>query len=93
MIILPMIDEAARCLEERVVRRPREIDLCVVLGMGFPPFRGGLLRYADTIGMQTLIDKLESIYAEMKSDVPVSEYIKKLASEGRGFYTRGAGDE
>ncbi len=50
MLILPMIDEACRCLEQKVVRRPREIDLCAVLGIGFPPFRGGLLRYADTIG-------------------------------------------
>jgi len=92
-LILPMIDEAGRCLEERVVRRPREIDLCIVLGMGFPPFRGGLLRYADTLGAQTLINKLEKIYSGEKWDIEVSAYLRKLAAEGRGFYTRGSSDE
>lgn len=92
-IILPMIDEAARCLDERVVRRPREIDLCAVLGMGFPPFRGGLLRYADSLSMPSLIEKLERIYWDMKLDVQVSAHLKKLDKEGRAFYTRGAGDE
>jgi 3-hydroxyacyl-CoA dehydrogenase/enoyl-CoA hydratase/3-hydroxybutyryl-CoA epimerase len=93
LLVLPMIDESCRCLEERVVRRPREIDLCVVLGMAFPAFRGGLLRYADALGPQTVIDKLEKIYERSKWDVQISTHLKKLASEGRGFYTRGSGDE
>jgi 3-hydroxyacyl-CoA dehydrogenase/enoyl-CoA hydratase/3-hydroxybutyryl-CoA epimerase len=92
-LILPMIDEAARCLEEKVVRRPREIDLCVVLGMGFPPFRGGLLRYADTLGAQNVIDRLEKIYSREPWEIEVSAHLRKLAAEGRGFYTRGSGDE
>jgi 3-hydroxyacyl-CoA dehydrogenase/enoyl-CoA hydratase/3-hydroxybutyryl-CoA epimerase len=92
-LILPMIDEAARCLEEQVVVRPREIDLCVILGMGFPPFRGGLLRYADTVGVPALIEKIGEIYRQSVWDIDVSSHLKKLAAEGRGFYSRGSADE
>lgn len=43
-----MINEAARCLEEQVVARPDDVDLGMIMGTGFPPFRGGLLRFADS---------------------------------------------
>ena len=57
--ILAMFAEAARALEENVVAGPRELDLATVFGMGFPPFRGGLLRWADTEGLANLVAKLE----------------------------------
>jgi 3-hydroxyacyl-CoA dehydrogenase/enoyl-CoA hydratase/3-hydroxybutyryl-CoA epimerase len=91
-MILPMIDEAARCLEEKVVRRPREIDLCMVLGMGFPPFRGGLLRYADALGLDKVIEGLNELYSHSPKRT-ISPYLVKLASENRGFYARSAGEE
>lgn len=91
-MILPMVDEAARCLEEKVVRRPREIDLCMVLGMGFPPFRGGLLRYADALGLETIITELEALYASGPKRT-ISKYLLKLAGENRGFYARSAGED
>jgi 3-hydroxyacyl-CoA dehydrogenase/enoyl-CoA hydratase/3-hydroxybutyryl-CoA epimerase len=92
-MILPMVDEAARCLEEKVVRRPREIDLCMVLGIGFPPFRGGLLRYADAVGLPSVIEALKTIYSQTGAQRTISPYLAKLASENRGFYSRSAGDE
>jgi 3-hydroxyacyl-CoA dehydrogenase/enoyl-CoA hydratase/3-hydroxybutyryl-CoA epimerase len=91
-MILPMIDEAARCLEEKVVRRPREIDLCMVMGMGFPPFRGGLLRYADALGLDKVIEGLTELYSHSPKR-SISPYLVKLASENRGFYARSAGEE
>jgi 3-hydroxyacyl-CoA dehydrogenase/enoyl-CoA hydratase/3-hydroxybutyryl-CoA epimerase len=91
-MILPMIDEAARCLEEKVVRRPREIDLCMVMGVGFPPFRGGLLRYADALGLDKVIEGLKELYSHSPKR-SISPYLIKLASENRGFYTRSAGEE
>ncbi len=94
-MILPMVDEAARCLEEKVVRRAREIDLCMVLGMGFPPFRGGLLRYADSLGLDKVVAELEALYAP-RDQAPkrsVSQYLTRLASENRGFYARSASDD
>jgi 3-hydroxyacyl-CoA dehydrogenase / enoyl-CoA hydratase / 3-hydroxybutyryl-CoA epimerase len=87
-MILPMVDEAARCLEEKVVRRAREIDLCLVLGIGFPSFRGGLLRYADSIGIKQIIADINEIYTQTAPASQISDYLKRLVEENRGFYTR-----
>ncbi len=61
--LLAMLNEAARALEERVVAGPRELDLATVFGMGFPPFRGGLLAWADTLGPREIVARLERIGA------------------------------
>lgn len=87
-LIFPMIDEACRCLEDGIVRKPREIDLAMVLGTGFPAFRGGPLRYADSIGIPRLREALEKQYAEDGSGRRVSDCIRKLESEGRRYYSR-----
>ncbi|MFN0243255.1 MAG: 3-hydroxyacyl-CoA dehydrogenase NAD-binding domain-containing protein [Planctomycetota bacterium] len=58
-MILAMVNEAARCIDEDVTKGARELDLATVFGMGFPPFRGGLLRYADTLGARELTARLE----------------------------------
>jgi 3-hydroxyacyl-CoA dehydrogenase/enoyl-CoA hydratase/3-hydroxybutyryl-CoA epimerase len=60
-MVLAMLNEAAVCLQEGVVRRPREIDVAMVLGTGFPPFRGGLLRHADEVGIPIIVDRLERL--------------------------------
>jgi 3-hydroxyacyl-CoA dehydrogenase/enoyl-CoA hydratase/3-hydroxybutyryl-CoA epimerase len=92
-MILPMVDEAARCLEEKIVRRPREIDVATILGIGFPPFRGGLLKYADSLGGATLLARLEAIYAQSNPKRNVSETIRKQAKDGSRFYAgRASGD-
>jgi 3-hydroxyacyl-CoA dehydrogenase / enoyl-CoA hydratase / 3-hydroxybutyryl-CoA epimerase len=86
-LILPMVDEAARCLEDKIVSKPREIDMAVCLGIGFPPFRGGLLKYADKLGLKELKRRLEKMYADEGGKVEVSNLIQKYAAEGRGFYS------
>lgn len=88
MMILPMVDEAARCLDEKVVRRPREIDLCIVLGIGFPAFRGGILKYADSIGIKQIIGEINEIYQQTAPTNRISDYLMKLEKESRGFYSR-----
>lgn len=85
-MILPMVDEAARCLEEKIVRRPRDIDLATVLGIGFPAFRGGLLKYGDTLGSGNLLGQLTEIYALSSPHREVSNMIKKLAKDEGKFY-------
>jgi len=62
--LLAMLNEAARALEEQVVAGPRELDLATIFGMGFPPFRGGLLSWADTLGPKELVARLERIAGE-----------------------------
>ncbi len=61
--VLAMLNEAARALEEDVVAGPKELDLATVFGMGFPPFRGGLLRWADAVGLSAIAEKLARIAA------------------------------
>ncbi|MCC6406745.1 MAG: hypothetical protein IT453_06250, partial [Planctomycetes bacterium] len=60
-LFLSMLNEAARCLEEGVVAGPRELDLASVFGMGFAPFRGGLLRWGDTLGTKDVLARLRRI--------------------------------
>jgi 3-hydroxyacyl-CoA dehydrogenase/enoyl-CoA hydratase/3-hydroxybutyryl-CoA epimerase len=60
-LLLPMVDEAARCLDEGVVASPGELDLALVMGIGFPPFRGGLCRWADGRGLDDLIAAMERL--------------------------------
>ncbi|ANM32233.1 hypothetical protein ABI59_12730 [Acidobacteria bacterium Mor1] len=60
-MVLIMVNEAARCLAENVVREARDLDLAMVMGTGFPPFRGGLLRHADTLGVPVVADRLSRL--------------------------------
>ncbi len=92
--ILAMFAEAARALEEGVVAGPRELDLATVFGMGFPPFRGGLLRWADTVGLATIVMQLER--AAQEPDVAaraggperfaVSAALRERARSNRRFH-------
>ncbi|GMR21760.1 MAG: fatty acid oxidation complex subunit alpha FadJ [Acidobacteriota bacterium] len=54
-----MVAEAARCLDDNIVASAGELDLAMVMGTGFPPFRGGLLRYADGYGLNRIADNLK----------------------------------
>jgi 3-hydroxyacyl-CoA dehydrogenase/enoyl-CoA hydratase/3-hydroxybutyryl-CoA epimerase len=92
-LLLPMIDEAAHCLEEKIIIRPREVDLSMILGVGFPPFRGGLLRYADSMGMSNLVNRLKHVYAQAGPPRKISNLISKMEAEGRSFYSRGTGSD
>jgi 3-hydroxyacyl-CoA dehydrogenase len=61
-LFLPMVDEAVRCLQDQIVEQPREIDLALTYGIGFPGFRGGLLTWArDTMTPRVLAGELESL--------------------------------
>jgi 3-hydroxyacyl-CoA dehydrogenase/enoyl-CoA hydratase/3-hydroxybutyryl-CoA epimerase len=88
-IIFPMVDEAARCLEEKVVTKPREIDMAIIHGIGFPPFRGGLLKYADQYGLDKVAARLREIYAGTSRTV--APLIEKYLAEGRTFYSSKVG--
>ena len=63
-MVLVMINEAARCVEEGIVAGPEQVDLAMVFGAGFPPHRGGVLRHADAAGLQNVVDRLRSLRAE-----------------------------
>jgi 3-hydroxyacyl-CoA dehydrogenase/enoyl-CoA hydratase/3-hydroxybutyryl-CoA epimerase len=84
-LILPMINEASLCLEEKVVENPEAVDAGMVLGAGFPPYTGGPLRYADRLGALRVVEGLEGLPAEDGRFTP-SRLLKKLARTGKGFY-------
>jgi 3-hydroxyacyl-CoA dehydrogenase/enoyl-CoA hydratase/3-hydroxybutyryl-CoA epimerase len=60
-LLLLMVNEAGRCLEEQVVAAPEDIDTGMVFGAGFPPFRGGLCRWADSEGLEKLVGELKEL--------------------------------
>jgi len=63
-LVFSMINEAARILDEEVVTSPGTLDVAMIMGTGFPPFRGGLLRYADTLGLDRVRERLRHYAAE-----------------------------
>ena len=84
-LLLPMVDEAARCLEEGVVASPGELDLALVMGIGFPPFRGGLCRWADARGLEDLIAAMERLAERVGERYRPSEALRSVGASG-GFY-------
>ena len=81
-----MVNEAARVLEEGIVKRASDVDLGMIMGTGFPPFRGGLLRFADTIHSRTILSRLEELEERHGARFAPAELIRRLARENRGFY-------
>jgi 3-hydroxyacyl-CoA dehydrogenase/enoyl-CoA hydratase/3-hydroxybutyryl-CoA epimerase len=84
--VLPMLNEAARCLAERVIRSPRDGDVGAVFGFGFPPFRGGPFRYMDTIGVAELVKKLEDLNDRFPGRFEPAEILVSMARRGERFY-------
>jgi 3-hydroxyacyl-CoA dehydrogenase len=84
-LFLPMLVEAIRVLMEGIVREPGDVDMGLILGIGFPAFRGGILRWADTLGMNKVLEKLKA-YEALGPRFHPTEPMRQLAAQGRGFY-------
>lgn len=84
--ILPMINEAARCLDDRIVETPAEVDLGMIMGTGFPPFRGGLLRYADSLGAKSIVEKLKKYHARFGARYEPAPRLLLMAERDEAFY-------
>ena len=80
-----MLTEASRCLMEGIVRDPGELDMGLILGIGFPTFRGGLLRWADTLGLPRVLEMLKK-YEHLGTRYQPTEQMRQLAASKRGFY-------
>jgi 3-hydroxyacyl-CoA dehydrogenase/enoyl-CoA hydratase/3-hydroxybutyryl-CoA epimerase/enoyl-CoA isomerase len=84
-MMLPMLLESSRCLEDGIVGSPVEVDVALLNGLGFPPFRGGIFRWADSVGAASLVKaaerhrRLGALYAPTKQ-------LTALAASGRGFH-------
>jgi 3-hydroxyacyl-CoA dehydrogenase/enoyl-CoA hydratase/3-hydroxybutyryl-CoA epimerase len=85
-LTLAMLAESARCLEEKIVTEPGHLDMALVLGTGFPPFRTGILRYADDLGIKQCVEKMEILQKEYGARFAPCPLLQQMAKEGRGFY-------
>jgi 3-hydroxyacyl-CoA dehydrogenase/enoyl-CoA hydratase/3-hydroxybutyryl-CoA epimerase/enoyl-CoA isomerase len=84
-MMVPMCLEAARCIEDRIVESPATVDMGLIWGLGFPPFRGGPLRYIDSIGAEafcTIADR----YAHLGKAYHATEGLRENASRGKTFF-------
>lgn len=84
-LILSMINEAAACLREEVVPDPEDLELAMIFGTGFPPFRGGLLKFADSMGPATIVDALETLQVKHGDRFAPDPYLITLAQSGNTF--------
>ena len=83
---LAMVNEAVRCLEENIVRAPRDGDVGAVFGIGFPPFRGGPFRYVDAVGAAEVVRRLEELELKHPGRFAPCALLTKMAREGLRFY-------
>jgi 3-hydroxyacyl-CoA dehydrogenase/enoyl-CoA hydratase/3-hydroxybutyryl-CoA epimerase/3-hydroxyacyl-CoA dehydrogenase/enoyl-CoA hydratase/3-hydroxybutyryl-CoA epimerase/enoyl-CoA isomerase len=84
-LFLPMLLEATRMLEEKIVRDVRDVDLGLIFGLGFPPFKGGLLYWADTIGAAKLLEMIKPL-EPLGARFQPTPLLKEMADKGQKFY-------
>ena len=85
-LILPMINEAAFCLADGIVASPAKLDLAMIFGTGFPPFRGGLCAYADTLGAKTIVEGLKKLENEKGGRFTPAPLLMEMARTGKTFF-------
>ncbi len=81
-----MVNEAARCLEEEVVATPEDADYGMVLGTGFPTFRGGPLRFAESHGLKKVVAEMEEIRSQAGEKFAPCDLLRQHAQNGTTFY-------
>jgi 3-hydroxyacyl-CoA dehydrogenase/enoyl-CoA hydratase/3-hydroxybutyryl-CoA epimerase len=85
--ILAMVNEAARALEEGVVKNAAYLDMAMIMGSGFPPFRGGLLRYADQLGLKETQNRLIELAHKYGERFVPAEIFETLITQNINFYS------
>ncbi|PLY07571.1 MAG: enoyl-CoA hydratase [Arcobacter sp.] len=85
-----MINEASRCLEEGIVQSANVINFAMITGTGFPPYKGGLLNYANDVGLENVLNTLNSLYGRYGKRFKPSNLLIKLVENKKNFKT---GDE
>ncbi len=82
---LHFVNEAARCLEEGILRSARDGDIGAVFGLGFPPFRGGPFTYVDQVGAATVVERLENLASAHGDRYQPAEILRTHAAAGTKF--------
>jgi 3-hydroxyacyl-CoA dehydrogenase / enoyl-CoA hydratase / 3-hydroxybutyryl-CoA epimerase len=81
-----MVNEAARCLEEKVVAAPEDADYGMVLGTGFPVYRGGPLRFAESVGLKKVVTDMDGIHSRAGEKFAPCDLLRQHAQDGTTFY-------
>jgi 3-hydroxyacyl-CoA dehydrogenase/enoyl-CoA hydratase/3-hydroxybutyryl-CoA epimerase/enoyl-CoA isomerase len=84
-MMLPMAIEMARCVEEGIVGTPAEADLALLYGVGFPPFRGGIFRWMDTVGLAHIAEASEK-FAGLGKAYELTDGMKDMLAKGETYY-------
>ena len=82
------INEATLMMEQGVCDRPQDMDLAMTYGAGFPPYRGGILRYADAWGIQNAYSKLVDLEGRYGRRFKPADLLKDMAETGKSFYSQ-----
>ena len=85
-MMIPMVNEVIRCLEEGVVDSAAEADMGLIYGIGFPPFRGGAIRYLETLGLDNFIAMADK-YAHLGEIYQVTDGLREMAKAGKSYFT------
>ncbi|BFN01221.1 fatty acid oxidation complex subunit alpha FadB [Moraxella sp. K23] len=84
-LMIALCNETVRCLEDNIVATPAEADMAMIMGIGFPPFRGGPCRYIDQIGLQNYLALCDK-YASLGKAYEAPQMIRDMAANGKTFY-------
>ena len=87
-LVFAFLNESVRCLEEGILRSPRDGDVGAIFGLGFPPFLGGPFRYLDHLGARFAVEMLEKLRAAWGERFAPAAMLVDMAREGRRFHAR-----
>ena len=84
-MMFPMLFESARCLEEKIVGTPQEVDMGLLLGLGFPPFRAGVLKWADDEGLASIVERAQKYIEIGEMYRPTQDFVDR-AKNNNNYY-------
>ena len=90
-MMVPLCLETVRCLEDGIVETPAEADMALIYGIGFPPFRGGALRYIDAMGVAEFVKLAEGLAEELGPLYAPTDKLRKMAESDARFYSQDQG--
>lgn len=85
-LMIPLVNEVVRCLEEGVVDSAAEADMGLLYGLGFPPFRGGPIRYLETLGLDNFIAMADK-FAHLGEIYQVTDGLREMAKSGQSYFS------
>ncbi|MBU3003900.1 fatty acid oxidation complex subunit alpha FadB [Paraglaciecola arctica] len=86
-VMIPMANEAIRCLEEGIVASAAEADMALLYGLGFPPFKGGIFRYIETMGLANFV-ALADKYADLGPIYQISDGVREMAASNKSYFAQ-----